>query len=182
MLYHTWLYASNSTWPQQRLHAPNNSGPRSALERVHTAPAEVNGSCICTAEGRIQPYVPLVIREMKSALLKTQRVLKPPKKVFLPERLPNKKCKTHVLVILVVLLRERKIKRKKMCSRSSYSQSIVCSAVPYIWIHIYICMYGCIFLSGRGCIAVKVSTLELLTLTSYLRAFTLSSTIYHKQY
>lgn len=48
------------------------------------------------------------IGEMKSALLERQQGLNPPKKVFLPrKRLPNKKCNTHVLVILVVLLRER---------------------------------------------------------------------------
>lgn len=67
-----------------------------------------------------------------------------PRKYSTPERLPNRNenYTTHILVILVVFLPERNIKRKVQYACSSYSESIICSAVPHthtqiIYIYIY---------------------------------------------
>lgn len=116
-----WMCTCSSHWSQWQLHL-YSWGQNSTLRTAHYQRDEVSSF-------------------EKSTSLETIQESTPPQK----EETPPKKRKTHVLVILVVLLQERKIKRKVLCSCSSYSQSIICSAVPYIWIHTY--MYAWVYFS-----------------------------------
>jgi len=113
---------------------------------------------------------------MKSAPLKTQRVFKPPKKVFLPRQreTPQQKVQnsrfSHFSGASATEKNQNEGAMLMQFILTRYRMQC-CALRMNTYIYIYICMHECIFLSGRGCIAdvVRLSSLELLTLSSYLR-------------
>lgn len=126
--------------------------------------ATAHGSCVCTAEGRIQPCYQYQRDEVSSAgkatrLESTQESVPPQKET--PQQKVQHSRFSH---FSGASARGRKFKGKVLCFCGSHSERFVSSTVPYLWIHLYVCM-GVFFLSGRGCITdvAKVSTLELLT-------------------
>lgn len=123
------------------------------------------------------------LSERLSALLKTRRVLKPAKKVFLSRKTETSPKSAELTFQSFQWCFCERENSKGRCYAHAVCTHKISYAVLYLT-HEYICKHGCIFLSGRGCTvdAVKVSTLELLTLTSFLRPFTLSSTISCRRY
>lgn len=118
------------------------------------------------------------IREVKLSWKGNEAWIHPGKCSSLERDFPTK-YDTHALDVLVVLLQERENSKGRCYAKwlTLRNDRMQHSA---LYRNTSICIHGCIFLSGRGCItdASKVSALELLTTAPC----SLSCTSHHRQH